>query len=194
MDSAGILRAVRIYTRTGDSGQTALFGGERLDKDAPRIEAVGTIDEACAALGIAAAQRQDAELSMLLTRLQSDLFVLGADLATPLSRGADLVPRLAADAIDRLEALIDSHEAELEPLRNFILPGGAPAAAALHLARTIVRRAERRVTTLLRLEPDDVNPETLRYLNRLSDLLFVLARVANRRAGIDDIPWRNHQP
>lgn len=181
---------MRIYTRTGDAGETGLYGGQRVAKDDLRVEAYGTVDEASAALGLAAAHLGDSELAGRILGLQGDLFIVGADLATPRGRGEEIIPRVQPALVDALEAQIDAYEAELEPLRRFIVPGGTEAAAALHLARGIVRRAERRVVTLLRASPDGTNPATLRYLNRLADLLFVLARVANRRAGVDDIPWR----
>ena len=179
---------MRIYTRTGDSGETGLFGGERVPKDDLRVEAYGTVDETNAALGLAlCAFRGEDPLQKTLRELQSELFVVGADLATPLPRE---VPRVGDAHVERLEGLIDGFESELPPLTRFILPGGTPAASALHLARTVARRAERNVTSLLRAEPETASPATLRYLNRLADLLFVLARVANFRAGVADIPWR----
>ena len=184
---------MKIYTKGGDTGQTALFGGERVGKDVPRVEAYGTLDELNACLGVVRAALDEAanELDPLLERLQSELFDLGAELATPPSRCDDrLTVRLQsveAPQVEALEALIDGYEALLPPLRAFILPGGTPAAAALHLARTVARRSERRIVSLDAREP--VNPELLRYVNRLSDLLFVLARTANRLAGVDDVPW-----
>lgn len=181
---------MRIYTRTGDSGQTGLYGGARVSKDDVRVEAYGTCDEACAALGVAAAQIGDASLRGEVEALQRLCFELGADLATPFDApSAGRVRRIDPARTASLEASIDAHEATLEPLRTFILPGGAPAAAALHLARAVVRRAERRVATLLRAAPDDANPETLRCLNRMGDLCFVLARVANARQGLAETPW-----
>ena len=184
---------MKIYTKGGDTGQTALFGGERVGKDVPRVEAYGTLDELNACLGVARAAVEDlaSELGPLLERLQSELFDLGAELATPPARRADpLTARLQvveAGQVEALEAIIDGYEALLPPLRAFVLPGGTAAAAALHLARTVARRAERRIVSLDGLEP--VNPELLRYVNRLSDLLFVLARTANRLSGVDDVPW-----
>lgn len=179
---------MRIYTRTGDSGETGLFGGERVPKDDLRVEAYGTVDETNAALGLAICALDASDsLAETLLQLQSELFVVGADLATPLPCE---VPRVTDAHVERLETLIDGFESELSPLTNFILPGGTAGASALHLARTIARRAERQVVALLRAEPETTNPATLRYLNRLADLLFVLARVANFRAGVADIPWR----
>ena len=184
---------MKIYTRTGDTGDTGLYGGQRVSKDDVRVESYGTVDEANAALGVAAAHLTDNELQGLVARLQSELFIVGSDLATPLTRedqsGKAIVPRIDEKHAAALEPLIDQFEAELTPLRNFILPGGDPGATYLHLARTILRRAERRTVTLVRTAPDDTNEAVVPYLNRLADLLFVLARVANRRAGITDVPW-----
>ncbi len=184
---------MKIYTGTGDAGETGLYGGQRVGKDDVRVEAYGTVDEANAALGIAASQLSDPEVRAIITNLQSQLFTVGADLATPLERetqtGRTLVPRVEARHSLALEQIIDRFEAELEPLRNFILPGGSAGASALHLARAVVRRAERRTVTLWHTDPDQVNGEVLRYLNRLADLLFVLARAANHRDSIPDVPW-----
>ncbi len=191
---------IKIYTRTGDEGETGLFGGQRVPKDDLRVEAYGTVDELNAALGIAHALRAEPELDALLLTLQHDLFSLGADLATPeekdRSKGAVRIERVAASRVDRLETLIDRYEAELPPLTRFILPGGHPLAAALHGARTVCRRAERRCLTLSRslgelseADEEPINTEVIRYLNRLSDLLFVLARAANFRHSVPDILW-----
>ncbi|HVA89626.1 MAG TPA: cob(I)yrinic acid a,c-diamide adenosyltransferase [Chloroflexota bacterium] len=184
---------MKIYTKAGDAGETALFGGLKVAKDVPRVEAYGTVDELNACLGLAVVAMVDQpDIHALLFRTQSELFDLGAELSTPPERAADRlaarVPLMEAARVEALEREIDQYEEELPPLKTFILPGGTPASAALHLARTICRRAERRVITLAARE--DVNPEVVRYLNRLSDLLFVLARVANRRAGCEDVPWR----
>ena|SRR5579871_120199 len=188
--------ASHIYTRTGDTGETGLFGGQRVPKDALRVDAYGTVDELNAVLGAACAQAVSEELKSLLLTLQSDLFLLGADLATPeekdTHRGRITIERVGEERTARLEGLIDRYESELPPLRNFILPGGHPLAAALHLSRVVCRRAERRCVTLMQATREDaapLNTEILRYLNRLSDLLFVLARVANHREGVPDIPW-----
>ena len=184
---------MKIYTRTGDTGDTGLYGGDRVRKDDVRVEAYGTVDEAGAALGVAAAHLQDNEVRALVTRIQDELFVVGADLATPIDReeraGKPIVPRVTESQTDSLELLIDRYEAELAPLRQFILPGGTPGAAYLHLARTVLRRAERRCVSLLDAQPAEVNPHVVTYLNRAADLLFVLARVANRRADVEDVPW-----
>lgn len=182
---------MRIYTRTGDTGETGLFGGGRVRKDDARVSAYGDVDELNAALGLALSAECYGDLREVLQRLQGELFTLGADLATP--RSADLaaaarhVPRVTAEMVSALEGEIDRFEASLEPLRLFIVPGGTLAAAALHLARAICRRAERRIVALA--EAEDLGPDLLPYVNRLSDLLFVLARAANQHAGQADTPW-----
>ncbi|HEY8284773.1 MAG TPA: cob(I)yrinic acid a,c-diamide adenosyltransferase [Chloroflexota bacterium] len=184
---------MKIYTKAGDAGETALFGGLRVRKDIPRVEAYGTVDELNACLGLAVAVAGDhPAIQALLARVQSELFDVGAELSTPPERARDRlaarVPLMDAARVETLEVEIDRFEAELAPLKTFILPGGTPASAALHLGRTVCRRAERRVITLA--AEDEVNPEIGRYMNRLSDLLFVLARVANRRAGVEDVTWQ----
>jgi cob(I)alamin adenosyltransferase len=176
---------MKIYTKTGDAGETGLFGGQRVTKDALRVQAYGTVDECNATLGVARTATSDAELDELLGAIQNQLFTVGADLATP--GGSPNIPRIGDDEVAFLEAAIDRLEAGLAPLKQFILPGGSPAAAQLHVARTVCRRAERWVVSLAREEV--VNLQLLAYLNRLSDLLFVLARAANARAGVDDVPW-----
>lgn len=180
----------RIYTRTGDDGTTGLVDGSRSPKHALRIEAIGAVDEANAALGFAL-RKLSAEPADQVFRIQNDLFDLGADLATPAGDGDDFAPsdmvlRIVPSQVAWLEAQIDALTAVLEPLTSFILPGGTEAAARLHLARTAVRRAERAMTALAASEP--TNPAALRYINRLSDYLFVLGRAANR-GGKDDIKW-----
>lgn len=184
--------ALRIYTRTGDDGTTGLFGGERVSKAGVRVEAYGTVDELNAHLGASTAACTDHDLCEILRAIQNDLFLIGSDLSTPenrtLTRGSIAIERLSADPVVRLESSIDLLESQLTPLTAFILPGGCQMASHLHVARTVCRRAERRVITLA--ETDATNPEIVRYLNRLSDLLFVMARVANARAGRADIPWR----
>lgn len=179
---------MKIYTRSGDTGTTALFGGERVPKSSARVRAYGSVDEANAQLGVARAALRDDELAELLRELQNALFDVGADLATPEGASARerLVPLDAADC-GRLESWIDRLDADLPPLRRFVLPGGHPAAAALHVARTVARRAEREVVALAADEP--VNPQVVVFLNRLSDLLFVAARVVNARAGVPEAPW-----
>ena len=177
----------RIYTRTGDRGETGLIGGRRVPKDHLRVEAYGAVDELNAHLGLVRAQIEDAELGALLDDIQHRLFDLGAELATP-AGSTDLSPVLGAAEIDQLERRIDRYQTSLPALREFILPGGTAPAAALHVARTVCRRAERRLVTLGREEP--LRADLLRYLNRLSDLLFVLARVVNQQSGRPDVIWR----
>ena len=177
---------MRIYTRSGDGGDTDLLGGGRVRKDEPRIEAVGAVDALNAALGWCRAQPMAGDHEALLAAVQSDLFVVGADLAAP-SDGPRAVPRLSQEAVVRLERHADALEAGLPPLRNFILPGGSPAGAALHVARTETRTAERRVVALA--AQSAVNPQIIAYLNRLSDLLFLLARRCNADAGRPDTTW-----
>ena len=180
---------MKIYTRRGDAGKTDLFGGERVDKDAARVEAYGVVDELNACLGAAAAASEQADLAPLLERIQSALFDLGACLATPdpAHRAKASLPEVTDGDVAELEGYIDRFEAELEPLRSFVLPGGTAAAAAFHVARGVCRRAERRSVALSAAEP--VDPPVLSYLNRLSDLLFTLARLENARAGRADVPW-----
>ena len=179
---------MKIYTRTGDSGETSLFDGTRVRKSDPRVEACGHIDELNAMLGLARASGGDAALGEQLEQLQRDLLALGARLADPNARIAGRVGKavLGDEDVRRLEAWIDAAEAGLEPLRRFILPGGSPAGAAIHVARTLCRRAERQIVSL---GDGAVDPALLAYVNRLSDLLFVLARLANARAGVPDVEW-----
>jgi cob(I)alamin adenosyltransferase len=179
---------VKIYTRTGDTGETSLFDGTRVRKSDPRIQACGHVDELNAMLGLARASGADAALGEELEQLQHDLFALGARLADPNARIAGRVRKAALgdEDVRRLEARIDAAEADLEPLRRFILPGGSPVGAALHVARTLCRRAERHIVAL---GDAAVEPAMLAYVNRLSDLLFVLARLANARAGVPDVEW-----
>ncbi|HEY8505623.1 MAG TPA: cob(I)yrinic acid a,c-diamide adenosyltransferase [Gemmataceae bacterium] len=178
----------RIYTRTGDAGQTSLGDGGRRPKDDPRVEAYGQVDELNAVLGLALAAAPDMPEAGLLKGIQNDLFDLGADLCVPPSDAPKPGPelRVVPGQVVRLEEAIDRLNAGLPPLKSFVLPGGSAAAGWLHLARTVCRRAERAVVTLMRGEK--VNPQVLVYLNRLSDLLFVLARVANRGGG-GDVLW-----
>jgi cob(I)alamin adenosyltransferase len=180
---------VKIYTKRGDQGETDLLGGGRVSKDDMRVEAYGAVDELNACLGQCAAATAHEDLRGLTLSIQSMLFDLGGYLAAPddARREKSGVVQPESSDIEALETHIDALEEELEPLKCFILPGGAAAAAAYHLARTVCRRAERRAVALCRAEP--LSAESLRYLNRLSDLLFVMARVENRRAGIADIEW-----
>lgn len=178
---------MKIYTKTGDDGSTGLFGGPRVAKDAARIEAYGAIDELNSILGMVRCGDMPPGLDLLVARLQHELFDLGAELATPDPERMG-VARVGATHIEELEQAIDHFESALEPLKQFILPGGTRAAAELHLARTVCRRAERRLTTLAGQET--ISPQTGVYLNRLSDLLFVMARFVNRAARKPDTPWR----
>ena len=186
---------MKIYTRTGDEGETGLFGGPRVRKDAERVEAYGAVDELNAVLGAAVAALDDADLRAMLLDVQSTLFDLGGELATPAVReraeAGQLAPQVPVGAIEQLEEWIDTLEEELEPLTQFILPGGAPAAASLHHARTVCRRAERRAVSLAASE--EVSGEAMRYLNRLSDFLFVAARAVNARAGVEEPRWTARQ-
>jgi cob(I)alamin adenosyltransferase len=175
---------MKIYTRGGDRGETALLGGGRVPKSDRRIEAYGTVDELNSLLGVVRASWSDFPIDDELAAIQSDLFAVGALLASP---GSDRFPGVAAERVGQLERSIDAMEAELAPLTSFILPGGSLAAAWLHLARTVCRRAERLVVGL-ELEGAELR-ETIPYLNRLSDFLFVAARLANHRTGVPDVPW-----
>ena len=186
-----MVRLTRIYTRTGDEGDTALTGGERVRKSDPRVATYGAVDEANACLGLARLHTAgDPALDTILARVQNELFDLGADLSTP-ARGErpGVEPLRITDAqVARLEREIDQLNAELSPLTSFVLPGGSPAASALHLARTVCRRAERLAVALMDRPGEDVSGPALRYLNRLSDLLFTAARWVNRR-GEGDVLW-----
>ncbi len=179
---------MKIYTRTGDAGDTSLFGGQRVPKDAVRIEAYGTVDELNSVLGIVRADNTHKEIDNILKRVQEELFELGADLATPRPSTAKTVKRFETGDAAPLEKQIDALDARLKPLKNFVLPGGSPVAARLHFARTICRRAERAVVRLSRNE--DIGDGITTYLNRLSDLLFVLARYANHLDNVPEVIWK----
>jgi cob(I)alamin adenosyltransferase len=176
----------RIYTRAGDRGDTGLIGGARVPKNHPRVEAYGAVDELNAHLGVVIAGLDDPETASLLQDIQHRLFDLGAELANPGAQAE--AAGITGDHVSALERAIDGVEDRLPALHEFILPGGTPAAAALHVARAVARRTERQVVAVARTEP--VNPQIVPYLNRLSDLLFVLARAANRRAGRADTSWK----
>lgn len=179
----------RIYTRTGDDGSTGTFGGGRVSKADARVEVYGAVDELNAVLGTCRAGLADmTDLLEAVSAVQNSLFALGADLATPPGPAARHIRRTTSEWISQLEGQIDSWEAELQPLTTFILPAGTPAAVALHVARTVCRRAERRGVAAVAAGVE-LTPEALAYLNRLADWLFVAARVANRRAGLADVPW-----
>lgn len=193
-----MVRLSTIYTKTGDDGSTGLGDGGRVPKDDLRVEAYGTVDEANAAIGLCVIEAGRAAgtdphagaVGLLLTSIQNDLFDVGADLCCPCVPGEKPGSRLRVTPAQtlRLEGAIDEHNARLHPLNSFVLPGGTALAAALHLARTVTRRAERRTVTLCKKEPGTTNQEAVRYLNRLSDLLFVLGRVANND-GAGDVKW-----
>lgn len=179
---------MRIYTKTGDAGETGLFDGTRVSKADPRVGAYGDVDELNAWLGVIRAAGVETDVDELLVKIQRDLFALGAMLADPAHKIADRVNKaaLVPGDVERLERAIDAFEAELPALRRFILAGGSPAGAMLHLARTVCRRAER---AMVALGVDHLNPIAITYINRLSDLLFVMARRVNRLAGVPEVEW-----
>jgi cob(I)alamin adenosyltransferase len=179
----------RIYTRTGDEGQTSLFAGGRTSKDTARLHAYGTIDELNSILGLAVAQGLSEEVAAKLNVVQNELFVVGADLATPLESETLTIMRVSEEQVTRLEREIDAMDDQLPPLKNFILPGGTAGAATLHVARTVCRRSERWVVALAGEE--NLNASILHYVNRLSDWLFVAARYENMRAGHEEAIWRS---
>jgi cob(I)alamin adenosyltransferase len=178
---------VKIYTRTGDKGETSLFGGKRLPKDAPRIESYGTVDELNSVIGICRSLNNQSEIDSVLENIQQDLFILGTELATPEDSKKSPIRLISEEDIFRIEKLIDAFETRLSPLKNFILPGGDQCAAMLHYARTVCRRAERSLVNLDRQE--SIRPITITYLNRLSDLLFVIARLSNSLSKTPEIKW-----
>lgn len=177
---------MKIYTKTGDKGETGLFGSERVSKASKRIEAYGTVDELNSVLGIVRSLNPPVEIDTMLEEVQGDLFTLGADLATPNNSDAS-VPRIQKSEIARIEKQIDEIDPKLEPLKHFIIPGGTEVASMLHFARTVCRRAERRVVKLAKKE--EIGEQAVVYLNRLADLLFVLARYANHVGGHKEQKW-----
>jgi cob(I)alamin adenosyltransferase len=179
---------MKIYTKTGDDGTTSLFGGRRVKKHALRIAAYGAVDELNALLGLAISSVADSRLRELLNRVQNDLFVLGADLATPMDHHSSAIERIGETDVPWLEEAIDELDGALPPIRFFILPGGSESASRLHVCRAVCRRAERNATELADSEP--MNENVIRYLNRLSDFLFVLARYANAACGVEEVPWK----
>ena len=183
-------RITKVYTRTGDDGTTGLGGGQRVPKDSIRIAAYGTVDELNSHIGVAVAAGVGSAIGPSLAAIQNELFHLGSDLAIlEADKAKRPVPGIESRHVDELEVLMDRLSEELPPLENFVLPGGCPSAAALHVARTVCRRAERLVIALARKE--SVGPFTIRYLNRLSDALFVMARSENKRHGVPDVLWNS---
>lgn len=181
------LHKSKIYTRTGDKGKTSLFGGKRISKDSQRIEAIGTIDELNSILGASASFVRDKKVLSIIQKIQNDLFNIGAELANPqeISSNTKRLSGLEKDKIEVLESIIDQYDKNVPTIKYFILPGGVDSASLLHLSRSVSRRAERRVISISK-----VNPNILSYLNRLSDLLFVLARYLNNKAKIKETPWK----
>lgn len=177
---------MKIYTKSGDDGNTGLQGGLRIGKSHPRIMAYGTVDEANAALGVVLTNTLDEDVEKTLVQIQNELFLVGADLSNPNLN--DTKNRVSLVMIEKLEQYIDKFESELPPLTNFILPGGDSSAAQLHYVRTVIRRAETLVVELS--EKDEINSNCIKYLNRLSDLFFVMGRVINKRNGKDDVLWK----
>jgi cob(I)alamin adenosyltransferase len=175
------MRINRVYTRSGDQGETSLVGGARVSKASVRVDAYGDVDELNSVIGLARAHLPDAEIDDVLAKIQNELFTVGADLASPAEIA---VPRVQESNTKALEELSDGFLSQLEPLKEFVLPGGSEGGAALHLARTVARRAERRAVALMHAE--ELNPEVIVYLNRLSDLLFILARLVNSRSSITE--------
>lgn len=180
---------MKIYTKTGDKGKTSLFGGTRVVKDARRLEAYGSVDELNSHIGLVRSLKPHAEIDRILGQIQQDLFVLGADLATPQPKQRETIELIEARHVEQLERAIDRLDSKLEPLTRFVLPGGSHIAAELHVARSVCRRVERRVVNLLRKEEIGTTPFV--YINRLSDLLFVLARYANKLEGVEEVKWKS---
>ena len=177
---------MKIYTKTGDDGNTGLQGDFRIAKSHPRILAYGTVDEANATIGVVLSNVLDADVREVLNTIQNDLFLLGSDLSN--QNLNDLKNRISIDMVEKIESSIDKFELELPPITNFILPGGDTAAAQIHQVRTIVRRAE--TLTVKLSDKDEINSNCIKYLNRLSDLMFVMGRLINKRKGIEDIIWK----
>lgn len=180
---------MKIYTKKGDKGETSLFGGSRVSKSSARIDAYGTVDELNSVIGLALSYNLSDEGTEVLQTVQEHLFILGADLATP-SSSKTRIKRIGEEQVNYLEQRIDRWEEELPALKNFILPGGSQPGATLHLARTVCRRAERVAVRCSENGQEEISAETIKYLNRLSDLLFVAARSENRRAGIKETAWK----
>jgi cob(I)alamin adenosyltransferase len=181
--------SARIYTRSGDKGETSLADGARVPKDSIRVEAYGSVDELNSVLGLARSFLNDNELDSLIQELQADLLVVGADLAS--IQDDSRTVRISGERVQELEKIIDKYQDQLPPLKVFILPTGSSASAAIHFARSVSRRAERRIVTLSKTEP--INPQMIPYINRLADLLFVLARVVNQRAEKPETEWHSQR-
>lgn len=177
---------MKIYTKTGDDGNTGLQGDFRIAKSHPRILAYGTVDEANAAIGVVLSNELDDDVSEILSKIQNELFILGSDLSN--QNLNDLKNRISLEMVENLEKTIDKFELELPPITNFILPGGNIAAAQIHQVRTIIRRAETLVVQLS--DKDEINSNCIKYLNRLSDLMFVMGRIVNKRNNVEDIIWK----
>jgi len=186
------MKKIRIYTKSGDKGKTSLFGGKRISKDSIRIETIGTIDELNASLGLVTSASKNKKTHPILTTIQNTLFDIGSEIANPYSTGKNTkkIFWLEQDKVNELEKIIDQVDSKLKPLSNFILPGGVESASRLHFARSVTRRTERNIIRLAKKEK--VNSNIISYLNRLSDLLFVLARYENKRAKIGDLPWEKN--
>jgi cob(I)alamin adenosyltransferase len=180
---------MKIYTRRGDTGETGLLGGASVWKNSPRMDVIGTLDELNAELGLLRTERLPEEIDRLLERLQNELFSAGSEIASS-SPAESPCPRIAKEHIQDLEATIDQFDAKLLPLKGFILPGGVRSAAMFHISRTICRRAERHLAALVQADKKAVSADMLAYINRLSDLFFVLARLSNAQAGVADVPWK----
>lgn len=179
---------MKIYTKGGDKGKTSLFGGERVEKNNPRLEAYGTIDELNSILGFAIANELHSKTKNIILNIQNNLFVIGAELATPANVKSNAIKSIQSYEIKNIEDYIDEIELELKPLSSFILPGGSKSASLLHMARTVCRRAERRIIEV-DLE-EKINPDIIVYINRISDLLFVLARFENHSSSTPEIEWK----
>ncbi len=179
---------MKIYTKSGDKGKTSLFGGERVEKNNPRLEAYGTIDELNSILGFVIANELHSKTKNIILNIQNNLFVIGAELATPSNVKSKSIKSIQSDEIKNIEDYIDEIELELKPLSSFILPGGSKSASLLHMARTVCRRAERRIIEV-DLE-EKINPDIIVYINRISDLLFVLARFENHISSTPEIEWK----
>lgn len=182
---------MKIYTKTGDKGKTSLFGGERVSKDTQRIEAYGCVDELNSHIGVVRSLKPQVEIERILDRVQQELFILGTDLATPQTRPPKKIDRIESRHIEQLEKDIDRLDSALDPLQQFILPGGSRVAAALHVARTVCRRAERRIVQLSK--KGEIGTTPVVYINRLSDLLFVTARYANKLESVEEVKWDSNR-